>query len=209
VANAGRNCWQEYAALRRHELQAAMCQAGVHNTRLICFGYPDQEASFHLPQIAKRLVALFRRIHPSILFTHPYEGGHPDHDACAAAVRLASLLLKKHERCPEILEFTSYHICPSGGLETERFLGHSPKLWRRRLTPQQRGMKSEILARYASQQRVLCEFPLREESIRIAPNYDFGRPPHRGKLYYEKFDWGMTGRRWRKLVRRAITALNL
>jgi hypothetical protein len=33
--------------------------------------------------------------------------------------------------------------------------------------------------------------------FRPAPDYDFSQPPHSGKLYYEHFDWGMSGERWR------------
>jgi N-acetylglucosamine malate deacetylase 2 len=233
VANAGVSSWQEYAALRRRELEAAMQAAGVHGARLICLECPDQEASFHIVQLARRLARIFRQFHTRIVFTHPYEGGHPDHDACAAAVRLACSLPPRG-RVPHILEFTSYHVAPDGGLETERFLrrtaagrgrktiGHptSPgrrqktiacavPMWRRMLNDAQRQKKREMISRYPSQRAVLSQFPICQEPIRMAPDYDFTKPPHRGKLYYENFNWGMTGPRWRRLAERAMCASSL
>ena len=46
------------------------------------------------------------------------------------------------------------------------------------------------------------------ERFRPAPNYDFTRPPHAGQLFYEKFNWGMTGEQWRALAGRALQRLD-
>ncbi|MEO5568891.1 MAG: hypothetical protein ABIR92_10385, partial [Gemmatimonadaceae bacterium] len=44
------------------------------------------------------------------MLTHPYEGGHSDHDSTAFAVHLATgMLLREGRRAPIILELTSYH----------------------------------------------------------------------------------------------------
>jgi hypothetical protein len=80
-------------------------------------------------------------------------------------------------------------------------------LWRHSLTEQEQQMKRNLVAAYTSQQRVLCQFPLRAEPVRVAPEYDFRKPPHPGSLYYEDFDWGMTGPRWRRIATRAIMSL--
>lgn len=209
AANAGANSWQEYAALRRNEFQSAMKRAGVLTARLLCLDYPDQEASYNLVMLSRRLAALFQRIRPSVVFTHSYEGGHPDHDACAAAVRFACLLLDSQEKHPQVFEFASYHMAPDGGLESERFLPGSRRIWRHTLTEEERQRKRDLFDTYQSQQRVLSQFPLRAEPIRVAPKYNFCKPPHRGKLYYENFGWGMTGRIWRKLARQAMATLGL
>jgi hypothetical protein len=47
------------------------------------------------------------------------------------------------------------------------------------------------------------------ERFRRAPCYDFARAPHEGKLYYENFDWGMSGVHWRRLAQAAIATLRL
>lgn len=207
AAKAGVGSPQEYAALRRHELAAALRAASVHHVRLICLRYPDQESAFHLQQLTKRLVALINRFRPGAIFTHPYEGGHPDHDSCAFAVRSAWSSLAGSISQPEIVEFASYHRGQNGGFESERFLNPTPRTWPQPLTQQQREWKSDVLSKYASQSRVLAQFPLRAEPIRIAPEYEFSKPPHGGKLYYENYDWGLTGANWRRLARRATAVL--
>ena len=40
------------------------------------------------------------------VITHPYEGGHPDHDACAFAARAA---VRHSANKAKLMEFTSYH----------------------------------------------------------------------------------------------------
>jgi N-acetylglucosamine malate deacetylase 2 len=82
AAHAGANSWQEYAALRRCEFLGAMRSAGVR-AEFICLGHPDQAASFQLLSLTAQLRKLCQRLRPAVLFTHSYEGGHPDHDCCA------------------------------------------------------------------------------------------------------------------------------
>ncbi len=207
AANAGAASWQDYAALRRREFEAAMRTAGVTHAHPICLGYPDQEAFLHIDALGKRLVKIFQRFRPATVFTHPYEGGHPDHDACAVAVRLACSVLSRRAPTPEVLEFTSYHVGRHGGFEAERFLDRHGMSWPRSLTDTQRHAKQRTLANYMSQQPVLSQFPLQTEPIRIAPAYDFRKPPHRGKLYYENFDWGISGAVWRRKARQAMARL--
>jgi hypothetical protein len=47
------------------------------------------------------------------------------------------------------------------------------------------------------------------ERFRPAPAYDFTAPPHEGKLFYECFDWGMNGARFRELAAGAMEELGL
>jgi hypothetical protein len=53
-----------------------------------------------------------RLIKPDIVFTHPYEGGHPDHDFTAFAVHAACRLTKSTKSV--IAEFASYNAGPMG-----------------------------------------------------------------------------------------------
>jgi hypothetical protein len=195
--------------MRSRELKNAMNAIPVAHPNLLCLQYPDQETAFHLFRLTTQLAKLFLCFRPKTVFTHPYEGGHPDHDSCAMAVHCATALLNGRAPLPNLFEFSSYHAGTQGGFETECFLNYGRKTWPRILTPEERVHKSNILSNFASQAPVLSQFPLNRESIRIAPHYDFSRPPHPGKLYYENFGWGMTGARWRRLARRALATLRL
>ena len=145
-----------------------------------------------------------------MILTHPYEGGHPDHDATAFAVHAACRLLR-HEGTtpPALVEMTSYHL-RAGALTTYEFLpnGEGPVITVR-LGMEERFLKRRMVECHATQQQVLDHFPIDIERFRPAPRYDFARPPHPGRLYYEQFDWGLTGARWRALAADALAALRL
>jgi N-acetylglucosamine malate deacetylase 2 len=199
---AGCGTWQEYAALRRREFGRAL-KAGRIEAATVCAGYPDQEAAWHIAELAHCLAALFRREPQPTVITHPYEGGHPDHDATAAAVHAAASLSGTG---PEVLEFASYHAGPSG-MECECFFGDEKRY--PPLTESERAWKRAVLSEYRSQARVVEKFPLLYEPLRKAPEYDFSRPPHAGSLYYERFSWGMDPAEWRRLARDAFRTLGI
>jgi hypothetical protein len=56
---------------------------------------------------------------------------------------------------------------------------------------------------------MLTPFTVTCERFRQAPSYRFDAPPHAGPLFYEHFDWGMDGQRWRGLAAHALTKLKL
>ena len=187
----------EYARLRRSEFEKAIETAGAKPGRKLCFWCPDQQAHRHIVKHAFRLVRLFARLRPDYVLTHPYEGGHPDHDAVAASVHLAQFLFRKqHGAAPVIIEFASYHNS-CFGMETECFLPHSSAIV-------QQAEKQSLFDCYASQRFVLMNFPRKNEPLRLAPCYDFTKPPHAGKLLYEGFGWNITGKEWRRVTRRAL-----
>jgi len=65
-------------------------------------------------------------------------------------------------------------------------------------------MKRRMLQCFATQRTTLAPFSRYVESFRVAPMYDFTKAPHRGRLYYEKFPWGVTGEEWRALAGRTL-----
>lgn len=206
---AGFDSPKAYAEARRRELLGALGVAGIGPERAYAVGLPDQEASLHLAELARRLVALFRVTQPAIVFTHPYEGGHPDHDATAFAVHAAARLM---DGLPRVYEFTSYHAS-NGSMVAGEFLpapipgGGDPSCIR--LNDDARLLKQRMFDCFVTQRHVLASFPISVECFRPAPLYDFTQPPHAGQLYYERFDWGMTGARWRTMARQALTELQI
>src|SRR5207302_8780727 len=68
------------------------------------------------------------------------------------------------------------------------------------LSPEERARKARMLGCYVSQWHVVSEFPLEPERLRVAPVYDFTRPPHPGPLWYECLHWAMTGAKWREIA---------
>ena len=75
------------------------------------------------------------------------------------------------------------------------------------LDEKERAFKQQLFDCFESQQRVLRWFPLEREKFRLAPRYDFTRPPRNGQLYYEMFPWGMSSRYWNELAKAALGEL--
>jgi LmbE family N-acetylglucosaminyl deacetylase len=92
---------ESYAAARRTELAAALAEAGAHQLSVRQLGFADQSVVLALPDLTRRLLGLLEDV--EVLFTHAYEGGHPDHDGVAFAVHAAVALLPEEAR-PEIIE---------------------------------------------------------------------------------------------------------
>ncbi|HEY8468031.1 MAG TPA: PIG-L family deacetylase [Longimicrobiales bacterium] len=207
---AGHRTREAYAAARRQEALAALALAGIPADRVRCLGRVDQQTAFDLPGLTLDLAALFRALAPDLVLTHPYEGGHPDHDAIAFAARAAlRILARDGAPCPALLELSSYHAGPRG-IATSCFLpyaGHRPRVLS--LDPAALLLKRRMLACHASQWRTLRWFTVAVECFRVAPPYDFTAPPHEGRLWYERYPLGMTAARWVRLARSALEDLQL
>jgi hypothetical protein len=69
--------------------------------------------------------------------------------------------------------------------------------------------KRAMLACFATQRAVLTGFATAVERYRAAPDYDFTRPPHPGRLYYEGEAWGIAGALWREHAASALAELGI
>lgn len=197
--------WKEYRKQREEELACALRLAGLNDVRRECLEIPDQKAAFRLSQLVERLSQLFLEHHPEVIFTHPYEGGHPDHDACAFAVHRAVVQLKSTQgKGPMIVEGTFYHSGP-GGIETGCFLPPPEPIQEKiyHLSPEEQRIKKALFACFSTQQGVLHHFSTERECFRIAPRYDFHKPPHSGPVFYDQHPWGMNSTRFCELAREA------
>lgn len=194
-AAAGFRTREEYAAARRQEALCALALAGLLESSCHEAGFADQSLVNRLDDLARFLADYMDRIQPDLVLTHPYEGGHPDHDSCAFATRRA---LRRASVRPELWEFTSYHRS-GDGLVTGRFLPHhGVEEVQFTLSPEQRQRKRKMFECFTTQRHILEPFGVDTEAFRPAPEYDFTRPPHPGPLNYEQFDWGTTPEHWRQ-----------
>lgn len=209
------------AAVRRTELASALRAGGLDPRTVLAspLGVADQEAALCMADTARALARALAASAPGVLITHPYEGGHPDHDAVAFAVHAAARLHASTSAVPppRIAEMSSYHAAPDGtqpdGTQprvacflpcpspacTARHDGH--------LDDAARARKRRMLDAFATQADVLASFGTESEPLRCAPAYDFTLPPHPGTLHYERLAFGWTGERWRALARDALASL--
>lgn len=194
---AGFQSREDYFHQRRRELYSALDMVAIRPDQCTSFKYPDKQTMLHLPEITSRLVAYIEQLRPGVVYTHPYEGGHPDHDSTAFAVANAA-------SCP-VCEFTSYHEGPNGLIVGE-FLGGG-EIKTVEPTPEELELKRNMYHCFKTQQKVLADFPVGPEKFRPAPQYDFAKPPHPGTLHYEKFGWGIFGEQWRQKAAEAVQLL--
>ncbi|MGH9586228.1 MAG: PIG-L deacetylase family protein [Acidobacteriaceae bacterium] len=196
----------QYREARERELGQALMLAGVEDAGRVRLEIPDQEASFQLPRLTSHIERLLLEHRPEVVFTHPYEGGHPDHDACAFAVHHAiSVLRTQGKTTPVILEGAFYHarksgielgcfpLSPQGAAEVAYMLSDAERL-----------QKCALLACFATQQQTLSGFPLDFERFRIAPDYDFSQPPNGGSVLYDRFPWGVASTQFCAMAREAL-----
>lgn len=177
-----------YLAARREEVRGVLAKAGIPESRYHCLGFADQEAPVYWPRIR----AYVESFAADRVYTHAYEGGHPDHDALAFA--LAGL--------PNVWEFPLYN---ASGAD---FVPHTFLDGRAEVTVEfdesAKRAKQEWLAGFPSQRRVIEMFPVERELFRPMAAYDFTRPPHSGELYYERRKLGWTWPEWRAAITEAL-----
>ena len=200
-----------YRRARELETADALALIGRADVPVFRLGIPDQQAVTNIARIVPRLTEIMRAGKFRYVVTHPYEGGHPDHDATALAVHAACFLLREDGfDAPLPVEMTSYHLADGrmiyGGFLPATGAGSVETF---ALDTGEQDRKQRMLQCYRTQYRTLTEFPLEAERFRAAPLYDFLEPPHPGPLAYETFMWRMDGAGWRRAAGRALNRLGL
>ncbi|HUF49878.1 MAG TPA: PIG-L family deacetylase, partial [Longimicrobiales bacterium] len=209
VHRFGYSSADEYGEARRREAAEALRLAGVPAERQLCLNIPDGEAPYHLVELSLTIAALLDELCPDVVLTHPYEGGHTDHDAIAFAVHLACGILRREGvRIPMVLELTSYHN-RNGRRVVHDFLPYDNALNTRtcQLSRAARELKVRMYECFSTQQKCLTQFSVDIERFRPAPRYIFTRPPHDGTLDYERLSRRMSYTEWRDQAQRALGQL--
>lgn len=195
---------EDYSRVRIGEAMRALSLANVPPERVFCLGAIDQEAIEDVPALTEKFASLLRQTKPDVVITHPYEGGHPDHDAAALIAYIAAHSTQIDHRL-EILEMASYHALEGQCITGEFLQGSGEEGLSLRLSQEERERKQRMVASHHSQRAVLEGFRLEPEWLRRAPAYDFTQPPHAGKLWYECLGWPITGGQWRQLAAAALS----
>lgn len=189
---------EAYAAARAAELDRALSLLGARPKRL-AYGHVDKEASDDLEGLAARLACDLAGV--AAVLTHPYEGGHPDHDAAAFAVQAAA---RRMNPAPERIEFACYHK-----RDGERVFGsfwpdpENPELCRP-LPTAERARVSAAVEAHRTQAHVFGDWRPSAERWRRAPDYDFMAPPPPGEALYDGFGWAIDSAKWRARAREAL-----
>lgn len=191
---------EAYAEARQAERLEALRIAGIAEERALLLGFVDQETAHALPELTERVAEVLQELRPAVALVPPYEGGHPDHDSLSFAVHMAS---KEMTDPPKLVEYASYHS-DRGYILTGEFLPPHEEVVTVELAGRPAELKRQMLDCYDTQRETLQLFRCEYERFRPAPAYDFSEPPHPGILFYENFNWGITGEQWRALAGRCL-----
>ena len=181
--------------------------AGLRAGEILSLGYAPQETPAHLMQVTRDLESILQRLSPDIVIAQAYEGGDCDRDAAAFAVHHAARTLRKR---PLLVEMTGWHA--TGGARSLGEFLHRPGACERiaPLTPEERARKRELLELLPELRARVSDADLHVEHFRMAPCYDFTRPPHPGPLHYERNGTGRwTGELWRAEAARVIPGIRV
>jgi len=189
---------EAYRDARHAELTAALALAGVPASALTRLEFPDKEAAHNLAAFTAALRAFFATNAIRGVLTHAYEGGHPDHDAVAAAVALAT-----RGSAIEVVE-SPISRSRGGRYVVQSFAPfEGVPIVETRLTPEEVAHKLTMIACYPSQAALLRGYQPRVERFRPMPAYDFSRPPNDGEVDFEKQFFPWTD--WAKATAHAFT----
>ena len=177
--------WQRAAhdgaiAERRHEAEIVAAEQ-----RLKIAGWSARPARYlwrELPKVEAEVAEAIGAFEIDQLWVPAFEGGNPDHDgANAVAGRFAAAGLSA-------LEFAEYNLL-GGKARSHAFPDPNGTEETLVLTPAERDAKLRSLGLYASERKNLGYVKTEVETWRPLPAHDYRRPPHPGRLWYNRFQW--------------------
>ena len=143
--------------------------------------HPTRTLKAHLGEMRARVLAFIERHAIEMLWVPAYEGGHQDHDS---ANFLGSTL---RDRVP-VWEFAEYNNI-GGKVLSQEFPCASGAEIAIALDDAEIARKRAALALYPSERGNLAHIEAGRECFRPLAGYDYGRAPHPGVLFYQRFQW--------------------
>jgi LmbE family N-acetylglucosaminyl deacetylase len=136
--------------------------------------WPTRTLKDQLPA-AERLVRAAAH-QASEVWAPAWEGAHQDHDVANwIAARLGL----------PVQEFAEYSFF-GGEVHSNAFPDGGGSI---ALPPEEQAWKRNLLAVYASERGNLRHIRCEREALRPLPQHDYARPPHEGRLFYQRFQW--------------------
>lgn len=204
---AGFDSSQAYKKARTEEALRALNAQGLSPDAIIKLAVVDQQLSRLLVPLTHSIRDIIRSYRPDMVISHPYEGGHPDHDAvCFATHHALQLLEMNDEPVPRLVEMTSY-FCRNGKRVVSEFAQGDAGAVSLLLDEAERERKAELYSYFISQKDLLSTFPIEVEKFRLAPRYDFTKIPDIAEILYDRYELGTTSSQWQELSSAAIKIL--
>ncbi len=169
----------EYAKLRIRESTKALSELHIELGNAFFFELPDQEIVTN-PYIIDKLAMVFRKVKPDFILIPPWEGAHPDHDAC----HLFSIVAIKNLDFPleKVIEYGSYNNY-QGSFRVQEFIPSDSKEFRLKPSPNEQERWNNIMKVFKSQINQQVHYIPRSmfEVFRQVPKYDYSKLPYGNK----------------------------
>lgn len=208
--HAGFDNWIDYAQTRRREAEAAIALLRRDLVVSEALQISDLELAFNIVPVARHLVKSLQAGFNYVV-THPYDGGHADHDAAALIVHAACAIVARLGGRPPLIVEAPFYNAASGAYVYGEFAPHADAgpVVQFDLSPEEQMLKRRMFDCHSTQKDVLQLFGLSNERFRIAPRYHFSTRPHQGEVGFNKLTPTITGRIWRAAAWKAIRELDL
>jgi LmbE family N-acetylglucosaminyl deacetylase len=143
--------------------------------------HPSRQLRNHLDSTAAEIGRAIMEHAIEALWVPAFEGAHQDHDAANALAAQFSDILP-------VYEFAAYNFA-GGRVRSNRFADRRDSDVTIETTAAEAALKRQALACYESERGNLRHIRAERESWRSLPHYDYGTPPHSGRLFRERFHW--------------------
>jgi len=174
----------QHVARRRDECRAVAALLGLSGMAFL--DLPARGLRGALLDVRKQVLETIAWLRVETVWAPAYEGGHTDHDS--ASMLAASLPEGPGKADVTVYEYAEYNFL-GGTVRSQTFpatLGPECIL---ELSAEEAQLKRQALARYSSAQGDLVYVGVGREAFRPIAAYDYSRPPHEGKLFYQRFQW--------------------
>lgn len=190
------------------ECRTALALANISPEHIVDFGLVAHQSPFQLENLTRRIASFLKHNAPDTVLTHPYEGGHPDHDATAFATHAALRLLhRKGFNPPSVFEIALHPARGGKGRVLDFLPSDAAEVTTLLLDKKARDLKREMFACFSTQPEIPRENSVGRERFRKPPRYNFSAPPNGGRLAYEGVDLNLNGKEWQVLVEDAWSNL--
>lgn len=174
-----RKNYDQYVARRRSESEKVSEYLGITP-----IGRPQRAARHlwcELPEVFSEIQQAIQHYKIDEVWLPAYEGGNADHDGLNA---LGTLLLPH----VKVIEFAEYNYF-KGRTHSQEFPYPNGSETVLTLTPEEKAQKRSALDLYGSEKLNLSYVKTERECFRSLAHYDYGKPPHPGTLWYQRFQW--------------------
>jgi LmbE family N-acetylglucosaminyl deacetylase len=169
----------EYAKLRIKESTKALGELHVDLNNIFFFNLPDQGVVSN-PYVIDKIAMILRKVKPEFILIPPWEGAHPDHDAC----HLFSIVAAKNLGFPieKMIEYGSYNNY-QGSFRVQEFIPTDREEFKLKPSPNEQERWNNIMKVFRSQLNQQKYYIPKStfEVFRQVPLYDYSKLPYGAK----------------------------